>query len=248
MSARLPILLGAVLLVSPATTSAADDPAAIVEKAIKAAGGEEKLAKTKAEQWKAKGTIAMMGMKMTYSADYFFQKPGQMRFDIAVDIGEMKMNFTAATDGKVAWEKMGDMLQEMEAKKGKAFHDQVYTMHLCGVLPLKDKDYTLAMADEIKIDGKEAIGVKVTKKGQRDVTLYFDKKTGLLAKCASTVWDEFTDKEVSQEAFIMDWKEKDGMKHFGKLVIKRDGKDFITEEFSDQKSVDKFDAKTFAKP
>lgn len=242
-------LLGiAALFITTSFASAADDPAAIVDKAIKAMGGEEKLAKSKAEQWKAKGTIDMMGMKMAYNADYFFQKPGQMRFDIAMEVMGMKIAFSAATDGKVCWEKMGDMLREMEAKKAKAFGDQVYSMSLCGLLPLKDKECKLAMADEIKIDGKEAIGIKATRKDRRDVTMYFDKKTGLLAKCSSTVWDEFSDKDILQETFLVDFKEKDGMKYFGKIVIKRDGKDFITEEFSEQKSVEKFDAKTFAKP
>lgn len=233
---------------STTNVSAADDPAAIVDKAIEAMGGEEKLAKSKAEQWKAKGTIEMMGMKMAYNADYFFQKPGQMRFDIAMEFGGMKVTLIAATDGKVAWEKMGDMLRDMEAKKAKAFHDQVYSMALCQLLPLKDKETTLALADTIKVEGNEAVGIKVSRKDRRDTTLYFDKKSGLLVKSASKIWDEFSDKDVEQEVVFTGWKEKDGIKYFEKLTILRGGKPFIVEEMSDQKALEKLDPKVFAKP
>jgi hypothetical protein len=242
------IVTAVALLLFASPTQAADDPVAIVDKAIRATGGEEKLAKRKAEQWKTKGMIEIMGMKMPYAADYFFQKPGQMRFDVAMEFGGMKIAISAATDGEIAWEKSGDMVREMEEKKGKAFRDNVYTMELSYLLLLKKKDFALAMADEIKIDGKEAVGIKVTSKGHRDVVLYFDKKTGLLAKSVSKIWDEFTDKDVTQETILSDWKEKDGLMYFGKIIIKREGKDFITEEFSEQKSLDKLDPKLFAKP
>src|SRR5262245_13130714 len=52
--------LCAVVLVAPAR---ADEKAAnaILDKAIKALGGEEKLGKIKAATWKTKGTITLMG-------------------------------------------------------------------------------------------------------------------------------------------------------------------------------------------
>lgn len=241
------ICMVAVLLVST-SSRAAEEPAAIIDKAIKAVGGEEKLAKTKAEQWKSKGTVELFGMKMAYTADYYFQKPDQMRFDIAMDVNGMKVKITAASDGKTPWESANDMVQDMAAKKARYFHDMIYTMNLCQILPLKDKDNTLKLVDEIKVDGKEAVGIKVSRKNERDVTLYFDKKTYHLVKSAGMIWDEFGDKDVMQENLISGWREKDGAWHFEKLIIMRDGKTFISEEFSDQKAMDKLDPKLFAKP
>ena len=242
------VTIATAFLFAAETSRAADDPAAVVDKAIKAVGGEEKIARNKAEQWKAKGSMEMMGQKMTYTADYFFQRPGQMRFDVAVSIGDMKVNFSAATDGKIAWQKSGDQLEDMPAKKAKAFHHQVHSMQICQLAPLKGKDYTLAMADEIKVDGNDAVGIKVSKKDHADVTMYFDKKTGLLAKTTTTIWDEFSDKDVSQEVLFKDYKERGGVKGFDKIIINRDGKPFIVEEFTDQKTLEKLDPKLFAKP
>ncbi len=236
------------LLLVASPSHAADDPATIVDKAIKAMGGAEKLGKYKAEQWKAKGSMEMMGMKMTYTADYFVQRPGQMRFDVNVDAGGMKMTFSAATDGKIAWQQSGNMLEEMPAKKSKAFHHQVYTMQLCQLLPLKEKEYTLSMADELKVDGSDAVGIKVSRKDHPDVTMYFDKKSNLLVKFKTMVWDEFTDEDIIQEVYFKDYKEREGVKYFEKLIIHRDGKPFIVEEFTGQKSLEKIDPKVFAKP
>lgn len=238
----------AVICITVSFASAADEPSAIVDKAIKAMGGEEKLAKGKAHQWKAKGKMDAMGQKMEFNADYFFVGPEKFRFDVAVDFGGMKMAFTAATDGKVAWEKMGDMLREMADKKAQMFKHQVYTMNLGQLLPLKEKDYTLAIADTVKVDGNEAIGIKVSRKDRPDVTLYFDKKSGLLVKSSTKMWDEFSDKDVTQEVYYQGWKDKNGIKIFDKLVIHRGGKPFIEEELTDQKLLEKPDPKMFAKP
>jgi hypothetical protein len=101
---------------------------------------------------------------------------------------------------------------------------------------------------EEKIDDKPAVSILVSRKGHPDVTLFFDKGSGLLVKSLTQVWDEFTDKEVAQEVLFLDYKDTDGRKVFNKMQIKRDGKMFIEEEFSDQQSSGKLDPKLFEKP
>ena len=238
----------AALLVNPTISRAADDPAAIVDKAIKALGGEELLAKTKVAQWKAKGTMHAFGMKMPYVADYAFAAPDKLRFDVTGEFGGQKMSFSAGTDGTANWEKSGDTLQDMAKKKAEAFQHNLYSMSVAHLLPLKNKDFTLANADDIKIDDKPAVGVKVSKKGHPDVTLWFDKATGHLVKYQTPMWDEFSDKEVMQEVFFTGYGKIGDRMCFGKLSIKRDGQQFLEEELSDQKSLDKIDPKLFAKP
>ncbi|TMQ33295.1 MAG: hypothetical protein E6K70_13850, partial [Planctomycetota bacterium] len=46
----------------------AKDPQAILDKAIKALGGEEKLSKVKAASWKGKGTINFGGNEMEFTS------------------------------------------------------------------------------------------------------------------------------------------------------------------------------------
>jgi len=137
MKALIGALAIAALLVSAGASRAADEPAALVDKAIKAQGREELLAKTKLEQWKAKGTLHAFGMKSPYVGDYAFASPDKFRFDITADFGGQKNTFTAATDGTTNWEKSGDMVREMEKKKGDAVQHTVYVMSVSQLLPLK---------------------------------------------------------------------------------------------------------------
>jgi len=48
--------------------------------------------------------------------------------------------------------------------------------------PLKDKAYTLAPIGEVKVEDRPALGLRVSRKGNRDINLYFDKKTYLRVK------------------------------------------------------------------
>jgi len=106
----------------------------------------------------------------------------------------------------------------------------------------------LARTDDIKIDDKPAAGVKVSKKGHPDVTLWFDTATGHLVKSQTRIWDEFSDKEVTQEVFFTGYAKVGDRTCFSKLTIKRDGQLFLEEELSDFKCSEKIDPKLFAKP
>lgn len=239
-------LAAALALSAPAR--AADDAAAIIDKAIKAYGGADVLNKQKAMQWKSKGVAHVMGIKLDYTADYSVQFPDKMRFDMDASVMDMKIAISAATDGKAYWEKAMGKVQDMPEKKAKAFKQQLYAMSLSMLTQLKGKEYTLSASGEEKVEGKPALGVLISRKGQPDVTLFFDKESGLIAKMKMQAWDEFTDKDVDQEVFFLNYKDKDGTKVFEKMTIKRDGKLFIEEEMSDMKLSDKLDAKLFEKP
>jgi hypothetical protein len=239
-------LAGFVSLTSDAR--AADDAMALVDKAIKAHGGAEKLGKIKAQQWSTKGKANAMGVSIEYTANYSFQTPDMIRFDFESNFNGMKLEISAATDGRNYWEKMGDMVRDMEKKKAEAFRHNLYTMHLIQILPLKEKGLSLSLTGEEKVNDKPALGLLVSKKGRPDVTLFFDKESSLMVKMLTEMWDEFTDKTVPQETLISGYKDKDGVKIFSKIVIKRDGKTFIEEDFAGQKFFDKLDAKLFEKP
>src|SRR5712692_2340260 len=55
---------------------------AVIAKALKAMGGEDKVAKFKAHTWKEKGTYYGMGDGIAYTATYAVQWPDKFRMDI----------------------------------------------------------------------------------------------------------------------------------------------------------------------
>jgi hypothetical protein len=235
-------------LLAVARVQAADDPMAIVDKAIKALGGADELGKKKAEQWKGRGTMVVNGLKMPYAAEYFFDQPNKFRLNSTMGLLGLSVNVSAGSDGENVWQKTADGAADVDKKKRESFLHNVYVLSLVHCLPLKEKELTLTLAEAIKVNGKPAVGLNVSNKGHADVPLWFDKQSGLPVKAESTLWDETTNADVKVECFLLDYRKKEGRMILNKLIIKRDGKDFVEEQLSDQKPLEKLDAKIFAKP
>lgn len=227
----------------------AADAKAIVEKAMTARGdkpGDKPLAQT----WKEKGKFTGGGFALDYTSDWAFQGPDKYRFALVGGFGDVKIAITAVVNGEKAWQTDGVKTEEITGEKREQTVNEVYHLWVTSLTPLVgEKGFTLATAKGKDIAGKPVAGVTVTRDKKPAMTLYFDKESGLLVKTEVTVRDEFQKwKEVPEEAFFSDYKEKDGRKVFTKMRIVRDGKPMIESTLSDQKAAEKLDAKLFEKP
>lgn len=242
-------LLALMLFVPIARADDAADAKAIVEKAIKATGLKTD-GKHNALTWKDKGTFSGGGLKLNYTADWAFQGPDKYRFVLTGEFGDAKFTLTVVANGDKTWGSDGEKVEEFTKEKAEYTKNQVYQMWVTSLVPLvTDKGFTLATAKGKDVGGKPTAAVKVTRDKKPAITLYFDKTSGLLVKCETMVKDEFQAwKEVPDEVYLEDYKEKDGVKFFNKLRIVRDGKPFIESVLSDQKITDKLDPKLFEKP
>jgi hypothetical protein len=239
------ILAVSVALVAVGLSRADDrsEAMALIDKAIKASGGEAKLAKFNAQSWREKGTYYGMGNGLPYTGVYVIQRPDKFSMEI-------EGAFKIVLNGDKGWIKSGDgAATEMTKEQLAEQKEEQYTGWVTSLLPLKEKGYTLTPLPEIKVDNRPAVGVKVAHEGHRDVKLYFDKETALPAKTEATAKDlEQGGKEVNQEAYYSNYKEVEGAQIPMKVVIKRDGKLFVEAENSDVKPAGKLDDKVFAKP
>jgi len=113
---------------------------------------------------------------------------------------------------------------------------------------LKDKKYEVTLFGEAKVEEKPAVGVRVSAKGQKDITLFFDTKTGLLAKIEHRTVEAGTGAEVNEERIILEYgKDKDGIPIPKKVLVKHDGKTFIEAESTEFAYVEKIDDSEFKK-
>jgi hypothetical protein len=217
------------------------DGRALVAKAIKATGGEENLAKHKSATFKGKGTYYGMGDGLPYSGNYAFQWPDKFRMEI-------EGVFTIVLDGDKGWIKEGDTTKDMTKEQlAQQLQDQKAGW-ITTLLPLKDKAFQIKAIGEAKVNKHDTVGVKVTRKDYPDVSLYFDKKDGLLVKSSfRTKSPEQKFKEVTQDNYYSNFREVDGAKLPTKMVIKRDDKLFVEEEVSDYKA-GKVNPKVFSRP
>ena len=236
--------LSAVIMLATAGQSRADDADVqkIVDKAIKAKGGEANLTKYKAATWKGKGTFYGMGDGVPYTGEWYIQMPGQFKMDIGGA-------FVLVVNGDQGWAVEGGTPRELTKDELAEQKENMYAEWVIHHLPLKQQGFTLTAAGEENVGGRAAVGVKVAHAGHRDVALYFDKETGLASKAAFKVKArEQGDKEVLQEIVFSEYKDVGGMKMASKEVIKRDGKNFVDGESFDVKLVEKLDDKVFSKP
>src|SRR5579862_494764 len=197
------------LLLGLSTRLRADDAKAIIEKAVKAYGGEEKLAKLKVVQTKAKGSL-FAGAEFPVTMDTDTSLPNLYKMAADLDAAGTKIHAFVILDGDHGWLGFGAAVGELSGPKLDDTKAQLHVRRLFQLTPLlKDKDCQLTALDEIKVDGKPAVGVAVVCKGQRDVRLFFDKETGLIVKVERLAFDDTAMKDQPQEEIYSDFKDVD---------------------------------------
>jgi outer membrane lipoprotein-sorting protein len=247
---RIVCLTAALTVLAAAGAARADDKSdskAVIAKAIKAVGGEAKLAKSKAETFKGKGKFYGMGDGIDYTGEWSIQAPDKARVEIKAN----DFTFVRVVNGDKVWTKLGDNAQEVDDKdQVKEAKENMYADGVASLRPLvKEKGFEFAALGEVKVGDKPAVGVRVSHKGHRDVNLFFDKESGLLLKSETVIKDEMDGgKEKTQETLYGNYKEFGGVKHPTKVTINRDGSKYITLEISELEPKDKIDDKVFEKP
>ena len=244
-------LLGFAFVLAVGTPARADDAAdarALIEKAVKAQGGQEKLEKLSGHITKFKGKFHGMGQPIDMTGEVASQGMDKQKLEVEVNAGGMKFRFVNVLNGDKGWNRMGDDTRAMSKDELAEAKEQGYAGWVATLAPLKDKQFTFATIGELKIDKRPALGVKVSSKGHRDIDLYFDKETGLLVKTETRVKDDGSGQEVMEESFPSDYKDVQGTKQAMKFTVKRDGKLFVEGEATELTLSEKLDASVFAKP
>jgi hypothetical protein len=228
--------------------TAGDDLKAVIAKALKAHGGTEKLSKIQAVRTKAKGTVEVAGTS-NFSQESAVQYPNKIRDEMKLDVMGNQIHVVTIYDGKKGWIKVNDMAtMDMNDQLLDLMKETTYMIDVIRMTMLQDKKVELAPLGEAKVNDKPTIGVKVSTKGHKDINLYFDKETGLLAKLEHRTLDTQTQQEVGEERIMLEYQDVDGMKVAKKVLINRDGKKFIEAEVTEVKYADKIDDSEFVKP
>jgi hypothetical protein len=242
-------LLSAVVLLAIASFARAadDDAKAILAKAIKAHGGEETLTKYQAAQGKNKGTIKIAGVgEVEFTEEVSYQLPDKFKEKLEIEVGGRKVNIlTIANGDKASIKANGKAVDVTDAIK-QNLKDAQYVLKISRMVPLiKDKGYELATLGEVKVEDKPTVGVRISSKGQKDISLYFDKETGLLAKAEHRSVDPDSGKEITEERIVLEYQKKDGVSVPKKLLVKHDGEKFMEAEVIEMKMLEKLDDSEF---
>jgi uncharacterized protein (TIGR02246 family) len=222
------------------------DVGAILDRAIVALGGEERLSKIKAATWKTKGTISFGGMENQATTVLTVQGLDHFRQEFEGGFGGKGILVLAGDKG---WRNFGGQNMAMD-KDGVA--DLKRTAYLTvlpiTLLPLKSKDFKVEALGEEKAGDKILDVVKATGPDGKDFTLYFDKESGLLVKHVAKVSSFMGAAEVTQEMTFGDYKRMDGILKATKIEARRDGELFFAQQVTAFQILEKVDPKTFTAP
>jgi hypothetical protein len=237
----------AILLVGAGWASAQDEAKAILDKAIKAHGGADKLNKAKGQTAKAKGKMEVLG-GLEFTQESAIQYPDKMREVVHLTVNGMNIDVTTVYNGEQGWINSMGQTMPLEGAILEAVKDAMDTMALSRLAFAGSKELRLSLLGESKVNDKPVLGVKVSREGHKDVNMYFDKGTGLLTKFEHRIKDAQSGQEVAEERIILEYQDVDGMKVAKKVTVNRDDKKYMEADILEVKLSDKVDSSLFEKP
>jgi len=228
----------------------ADDAAAtaVVDKAIKALGGEAKLAKAGAYFRKGKGSITLGGNESDITSESTVQGLDHYRNEFEGEFNGNKVKGVVILNGDRGWRKFGDNKSELNADAAANEKRNLYLQVIpVTVLPLKGNGFKVESAADEKVGDKPASVLKVTGPDGKEFMLFFDKESGLPVKLTASVAG-FQGQQFTQETTYGNYKDFDGVPRATKVDSKRNGENFLKQEITEFKVLDKVDPKAFAEP
>src|SRR5262245_4945272 len=235
------IVVIAVLCFNP-FVHAQDEASAVIEKAAKAQGITADF-KAVGYQAKAKGTLELMGMNLPFTSDSLVYGSKQFKETVNITIMGQQINTIQVLNGDKAWVNALGQTMELEGEQLKEMKEQAYQTEIGLLFPLlkKDSKFKFSLLGEMQIEGKPAVGVKISHDGHRDLDMFFDKENYLLVKTETRMLHPVTMQEVPAVVFYSDYKENNGIKEARKIVIHLDGQKFLDAEITETKILDKVD-------
>jgi hypothetical protein len=222
---------------------------AILDKAVKALGGEETLAKYQAATWKFRMKSSVAGRVTESSGEEALQWPGCYR-------GELEtrgLRRLLILNGEKGWTKDSSGIQDTDERGMKIHRRKLYSRWIpVVVLPLREKIFKLEHGNEEKVGERLTVSIKVTPPDNEAFGLYFDKESGLPIRIAMEPKVKGTTAEWGSEEIYSEYKEVQGLKKAMKIVWNdlTDDRKLAPVEFeiSDFKFAEKLDRGLFNKP
>ncbi len=208
------------------------DATAIVDAAIKAAGGD-KVANLKDYHFIAKDTSTQNGTTQIIYTDAWYEEHRERTITFDQDHIPTQIE---VVNGDGGWTRDNGETHPMDEKSLAATREVIFDGWVTNVGPLKSKDYKLSVLDEIDVNGRKAVGLLVEHEKFQPVKLYFDKQTSLLAKLVNKYTDVEADKTTvyNQECIYSDYRDAGGVKTAFRLDVTWDGKKVSTFEIQKQ--------------
>ncbi|GIW82714.1 MAG: hypothetical protein KatS3mg105_4521 [Gemmatales bacterium] len=229
------VLPGIFLL--PSLAFAQSEVQAIIDKAIAAHGGKDRLNRLKARYVKSKGVLHFAG-GLPFTQEIYYEAPSRIKE--TTDVNKEQV-ITTVFNGKEGWIILNGKQQKVDKKILEELKEAAHQAQITRLIGLTDAALKLAPVQA----EDDTLGVKVAAKGYRDLFLFFDKKTGRLVRTERQALDMKSGELVKEVTRFSEWKTVDGITVPLKIDVRRDGKRFMEATATEVKFYEKLDADIF---
>jgi hypothetical protein len=240
---------GLALLLAPhALAEDTPSPRAVIERAIKAHGGKERLSKARADRVEFKGTLHVGKQEVPFVARTTVQLPDQFKNEMEMTIAGRLHTVVQILDGDKATVLHNGMPQKVSDEVAAEMRATLRLDRAVRLVPLlTDRTFRLKSLGESKVQGRAVWGVEVSLQGTKALSLYFDKESGLLIKSEHRLRTD-KDKAVVQEHYYSGFKDIGGYRRPTRVAAYRDGKKLMEARLVKVKTFDHLDAREFRAP
>jgi hypothetical protein len=247
---RTRVLIGVVIVLGVTTAAPAQEtPRQLVERAIVAHGGREKLEKVRADRVWLRGTLHVGPSSVPFTSVVTVQSPGQFKSVVQVQEGTRTRTVVHLLDGDRAAILIDGQPQTVSGSHLAQLRQTLELDQAMRLVPLvSDPAFTLHPLGEFQYNGRVVVGVRIVGRGQRDLRLYFDRETARLVKTEHLIDGPPGGKDVRQEAFYADYREVGGYLRPGKVTVQRDGRKVMEAELVQAQRHERIDPAEFRRP
>jgi hypothetical protein len=250
------IAVSSITILGVARAATADDeptPYSIIDRALKAGGGLEKISRFKAVSFKAE---CVAGDEKSQVSGVF---GGSALFRVEIAKKD-KDRILLIGCGDSVWTKEGKEDYKESRAGGKEGEFERITWLTFGIsLPdqlhaLKGKGYKLTIVGDAEVNGVRAVGLRVNHELHPEVLVYFDNESGLPVKSQLKLPPSSCGLEILRnpdgklaEIYFDKYKDVRGVQHFSHLKI-RAGDEELEFRLTEIELLEKVDPETFKKP
>jgi hypothetical protein len=248
MRKTMSLLAACLALTVPALPSGEEAGAkALLERAIKAAGGADRLSRLRATAFKAKGSEQVEGKPKPFKSEWHIQGLTQAR-TLTTFEGDTKPTLRVV-NGDKGWFREGDgPTEDMTKEDLQDVKESLYVNWVTTLVPLREKPFRLELLGEARVGKSAAVGLRVVSPRHRPLKLYFDKETALLLKIERRTNPPEAPTDVTEETLCSAYKDVQGTQQPMHVTIRWDGKTVADVQITEMSLHEKLDAKLFARP
>jgi hypothetical protein len=166
------------------------DVSAVLNKAITALGGEDKLAKIAAVTWKGKGKIVIGdNQEHEFTSQTIVQGFDHYKSELEVDgVFGRQLRMLSVLNRDKFWLSVGGMALRPDNALAGMKRNAYLSLIPVSVVPLKGPGFKVQAAGEELVEGEPAVVVRVTCPDGSDMAISFSKKSGLPVKVTGKVF------------------------------------------------------------